>query len=1651
MSSTFIGIENVNEFFTQHYLAAILAGDLKPILAKWREQAGTGTLEGDVSDDDPAVNTQDAEKDIEKAIGTRSTLRTPPQALNAFHRDFFRYRDRLARLTAPARRVEAHRDAFTPLLAALGYTPSLELVELPSGHIPLLARVSRADDAPILWCIPVASASGDERSTLSRALLIEQLEAVPRPAHLVDLRSPGQTSLETLVTEAFNQDDPPRFILVCGEADLWLLERGKWAEQRLIQFDWVEILGRRDADTLEVTAALLHRSSLAPADGMPLIDTLDDRSHKHAFEVSEDLKYALLKCIERLGNAAIDYKREVSKEKVFGRDLADQLSRECLRYMYRLMFLFYIEAHPELGYAPMGADAYRLGYSLERLRELEQLELTTDEARNGTYIHESLQLLFKMIHDGAEPKRQTSLFAGKQAGPRDLSDKGGDKSTDKGTGKGTDEKPDSQFHSFSLQPLRSHLFDPSRTPFLNGVKFSNEVLREVIEWMSLTAKDRRFGKAGRRRGRISYATLGINQLGAVYEALLSYRGFFAEEDLYEVKAADADYSELDIAYFVPEHELPRYSKAERVFDLEGRLRRYPKGTFIYRLAGRDRQTSASYYTPEVLTKCLVKYALKELLEDEQGRITLTADQILTLKVCEPAMGSAAFLNEAVNQLAEAYLQVRQKERGERIPHDRYLWEKQRVKMYLADNSVFGVDLNPVAVELAEVSLWLNSIHEGGFVPWFGGQLRCGNSLVGARRQVFPAQALDAGPKGKLSPWLEAVPERAPLGTVRPKSAVYHFLLGDSGMSVYGEGNEGKPIRDLGKEALKLFQAWRGTFCAPLEAEERRALVALSDAVDRLWEKHTSLLRRVRARTTDPLAVYGYTPSGADRTPTTTAQKDSIWEGELESKQVRASSPYRRLKLAMDYWCALWFWPIASAELLPERDEYLADLALLLDTDVLGTLSKPGQQTMFAPTMAVDEAQALVKELGFVDVDRVLASSERLRLVEKIAASHRFLHWELEFADLLTDRGGFDLILGNPPWIRVEWNEQAVLGDVDPSFVLKGLSAVETADRRGEALKRPALLERYFGAHEAAASTQAFISARQNYPDLQGVKPNLFKCFLPAAWMWSNRRGVSGLLHPEGVYDDPKGGRLRAALYPRLRRHYQFTNEKMLFAEIDHHTEFSINIHGVLQPPRFVHLANLFSPGTIDACHAHLGEGPVPGIKNDENEWNLEGHRSRILEVDEEILSVFARLFDEADTPATEARLAALHSTELAAVMQAFAQAPHRLSQEKRHLSSDMWNESRAQKAGTIRRDTAFPASANELILSGPHSHIGNPLYKTPRADCTNNSHYNVVDLSAIPDDYLPRTNYLPACSDAEYQVRTPKVDWATGAESLATHFYRLIANRGLGPAGERTLQPAIAPPGVGHIDGVYSYTFADEATLLQAVATWMSLPIDFFIKTTGAGDFRPNLARQLPIVLDYALQLRVRTLMLNCLTTHYAALWERCFDPAFTRDTWAKVDSRLDSGQFSNLLPAWSRPVALRSDYARRQALVEIDVLVAMALGLTLEQLQTIYRVQFPVMRSYEADTWYDRNGRIVFTNSKGLVGVGLPRKASKDQPGVPGWEDVKHQTSGPVLHPILDDTQPGGPRERTLVYQAPFDRCDREQDYKTVWRWFEERLGGGG
>ena len=1116
----------------------------------------------------------------------------------------------------------------------------------------------------------------------------------------------------------------------------------------LLRFVLDDILGRREAPTLQATAALLHRDCLLPAEGMSLHDTLDDNSHKHAFAVSTDLKHALRECVELIGNEAIRYLREVRKERVYRLDdkLAGQLGLEALRYMYRLLFLFYIEARPELGYAPVNAEPYRKGYSLEHLRDLELVRLTGGESLNGWYIHESVQTLFRLIRDGFD---------------------GGDPNVLAG----------SLHNTFQIRPLDSALFHEGAMQELDKVKFRNEVLQQVIRLMSLTrpAKGR-----NRRRGRISYAQLGINQLGAVYEALLSYRGFFAEEDLYEVKQAGKDPDELANAWFVPLGELHKYSQEERVFESgdDGlrKLKVHRKGRFIYRLAGRDREKTASYYTPESLTRCVVKYALKELLPDD-----MPANRILDLTICEPAMGSAAFLNEAVNQLAEKYLDRRQRELGERIPHAKYADELQKTKHFITDRNVYGVDLNPVAGELAEVSLWLNCIHKDGHVPWFGYQLVTGNSLVGARRQVYESAKLDKGNR-RNERWFNFAPDR--VAAAGPDS-VYHFLLPDPGMADY----RNKAAMRYEADNFARIREWRKAFCRPFSADEISEFEVLSVRVDELWALHTEQLARDRRETEDSLPVWGLEDS-TDQRRTANQWKDRIRDQGVFSKGTRTVSPYRRLKLVMDYWCALWFWPIRDAAELPTRDEFLNEVSLVLKGSVFQPGLGPNQtKDLFGEEYAEhaeEIANRITNEIGMLDLDKLFEQFPRLAFVDEMANRRHFHHWELVFADVFyakhnngRPRGGFDLVLGNPPWIKVEWKEAGVLGDFDPSLALRKHSAVELTRQRDEAFEqRRGLHDAWLADVEDSEATQAYLNAIQNYPALAKQQTNLFKCFLPQAWMISSASGVAGFLHSEGIYDDPKAGTFRREVYSRLRAHFQFQNSLILFP-IAHRAQFSINVYGrVLPSPFFVHIANLFAPATVDSTLAHDGAGAVPGIKDEVGQWNTNGHRSRALQVDEAALSTFAMLYDGSKTPPNEARLPALHSRELLAVVQKLADYPRRLvNLDGMYYITGHWHETLAQRNGTIRRETRFPSSPREMVVSGPHFSVGNPLNKTPREKCVEKADYDCLELTVLSEDYLPRTNYIPACDENEYELRTPQVPWAEEKKRRSLKRFQVLSRR----------------------------------------------------------------------------------------------------------------------------------------------------------------------------------------------------------------------------------------------------------------------------------
>lgn len=1686
MAADLTGIDNVGEFFSAHYLSERLPQEL-------------GTL-------DPAqLEVLESRLAKLRALGPH-LLRT------------------LADADAGLTRKEAARDLVIRTLEALGFerTPGdyavLEGGEKASDAIPLLTRLDQGKD-PLL-CVVEGSLPVSGESLLSED--IASIARLPEVAIAEGLALPADYSLEDTLAALFVGASAPRWVMVIGAREVLLADRERWGRGQYLRFDLETLLRRRDATALRVTAGLLCRELLAPTAGRPLHDTLIEKSHQHAVGVSADLKFAAREAVELLGNEAVHYMRTVSKTPLYHERAARELTDECLIYLFRLLFLFYAEAKAsELKGLPMKAEEYLRGYSLEVLRELEQVPLSTPDAREGYFFHESLTKLFRLVNEGWSPQQ---LHLEARLG-EDTKDERG----------------------FTLDGLHSTLFSPKSAPRLSRVKFRNEVLQQVIRLLSLSPEGRKSGHAW-GRGRISYAELGIGELGAVYEGLLSYSGFFAEEVLYEVhRAGDKDTDATHQSFFVPERELAKYTDEELSFrdpnadrDHHGSptkvRRRYPQGTFIFRLAGRDREQSASYYTPKVLTECLVKYALKELLEGK------TADDILELAICEPAMGSGAFLVEAIDQLADAYLERRQKELNQRLSVTQYTHEKQKVKAFLAEERCYGVDLNPMAARLAAVSLWLATMHEHQPAPSFAARLFVGNSLMGARLAVytqedfetdeplakalgellkapkaakpaakatkakgkagkaeepslFDAADLSAPTPGKdddshaleraleslLQQWepkaseavqalrtdlqaslsgdeaaegedaeeaseeddakaeakrlaaLTKLIKRAsselkrprwqrrpprPVGVSavvageRPAGSIYHFLLPHPDMSPF-EGD--KALKELAEDDLERLKEWRKAINVPPTPSELRRLSELSTEIDarlrRALDDRQNVLEAVRSR----VQVFGDEPPQPPRGRgwLSVAQREVM----VESARAETSA-YGQLRRIMDLWVCLWAWPLQESRSLPDKKAWVAAIEGVLGLE---------------PSALADEASLDAAQLDLLDdagsatsepkpPSTPPASNDLFAVVKRVAAGLRPLHWELEAGEVFLKRGGFDLIVGNPPWLKVQWNEQGLLEEFEPRLGLDGVSASDVAKRRKTILGTKERVREFCAEASTTQGSQAFLNSPSNYPLLAGVQTNLYKCFLIRSWEISATDGTTALIHQDGIFDDPRGGALRSEAYQRLRFVFRFVNELRLFADVNNGRPYVLTISGRRTAPRLLCIANLYAPETIDSTLQHDGLGPVPGMKTDQGSFQTGGHRSRLVEVNAGSLSLFAQLFDKPGIAPLAARLPLVHSTESLSVLEKLSHHTRRLRDLGDQVSGTvMWDETNAQKDGTTRRETRFPGSTAEWILSGPHFYVGTPLNKTPREVCRHNKDYDVIDLEAIADDYLPRTNYVPACDPATYEQRTPKFQ----GEPI-TRRYRHVHRKMLALTGERTVIPALIPPGAGHVLTVVSVCCTSYLTLAAANGLWCSLLVDFLIRAKGGADLTVGPTMLLPLSESRSCTsgLAARALRLNCLTTHYADLWNEVW-PQSSPLGWSSTDARLSPWPAPSA--AWSRSSAVRNAFERRMALVEIDALAALELNLTIDELCTIYRTQFPVLREYERDTFFDTNGRIAFTASKGLVGVGLDRKSFEL------WQDCLR--AGKDLPPDFD--------RKNLV--PPFERRDREDDMRAAYAFFAE------
>ena len=313
--------------------------------------------------------------------------------------------------------------------------------------------------------------------------------------------------------------------------------------------------------------------------------------------------------------------------------------------------------------------------------------------------------------------------------------------------------------------------------------------------------------------------------------------------------------------------------------------------------------------------------------------------------------------------------------------------------------------------------------------------------------------------------------------------------------------------------------------------------------------------------------------------------------------------------------------------------------------------------------------------------------------------------------------------------------------------------------RNQIFEKYKLESLYLLSYAGIGAAQNFLNSPQNYWLLQGMKANLYKCFLPKAWEINNNNGITSLLHPEGIYDDPKGDVFRKEIYQRLLIHFQFHNELTLFKDVGHNSQFSINVYRKKKSSEinFLNISNLFSPATVDFCFSHDGIGTVEGIKDENNKWNIRGHKDRIIKIKHDELDLFSNIFSCDKSHPLYTRLPAIQANTLIDVFHKIANYPCKLDDlSGRYFSSVMFDEAKAQREGILKKKTEFPEKINTWILSGPHFFVGNPFYKTPRRKCINKADYDILDLSNLPEKYIPRSNFVPVEAPADFTKRIPK-------------------------------------------------------------------------------------------------------------------------------------------------------------------------------------------------------------------------------------------------------------------------------------------------------
>lgn len=568
------------------------------------------------------------------------------------------------------------------------------------------------------------------------------------------------------------------------------------------------------------------------------------------------------------------------------------------------------------------------------------------------------------------------------------------------------EKPE-QAAKFGMTALGGKLFHPESLGPLSTSYLSNATLFSALDRLCYFDDP----KTGQRTP-VNFGALATEEFGSVYESLLEL------------------HPQIEI--------LPTFSFG------------------FLKAAGNERKTSGSYYTPTSLVDCLLESTLDPVIETriksyaELG-FTSAAKGLLAIKVCDPACGSGHFLIAAAQRIARRLALLRSN--GDEPAPDVMRHSLREV----IGHCIFGVDINPMSVELCKLGLWLEAVEPGKPLTFLDHHIKCGNSLLGATPIAIK----------------EGIPDDA-----------FKPLIGDT------------------KEAVN----WMKKINKDAKSGQGDLFGFTSD---------------------DPLIRLGNLPAAIaqledlpDETPEALQAKENLY------REIIEGSGYDHAVLLHDAWCAAFVWPKHKIE--------------------------PG-------------TELTTRQLREIEQNPNSISSWLKREIREQAKQYRFFHWHLEFQAVYgaEGNGGFDCILGNPPWERVKLQEKEFFAERSPEIASASNAATRKRLIAQLTSNNPALMAEFQVAQRQAEAESHLLRHSGLYPLCGRGDINLYAVFAEIGRLRLSPTGLMGLVLPSGIATDDttKFYFQDVVASNSLVSLFDFENRRGLFPAVDNRMKFCLFTSG----------------------------------------------------------------------------------------------------------------------------------------------------------------------------------------------------------------------------------------------------------------------------------------------------------------------------------------------------------------------------------------------------------------------------------------------------------------------------------------------------------